>query len=215
MDKEKSEKLYSIISLFAIIDIPVAAVMIVCANLIVMPLWNYGVIITGMAIAALGLAVVGLIASKKGKAKIAEDEKTVFLLALLTLIFMGACTGIFGGLISRTANSVGPLDHIITHHVGEYDYPFAVASMPWAVVDLIASIAGIALSSLASIAGILNVVNIKVGSQTGGFVGTQTAARASSPPPSATAAVKSNFCAGCGAPLDASAKFCQKCGKAA
>ncbi len=216
MDTEKSKKLYSMITLFAIIDIPLAALIIPFVYLIRVPVLLYGIIpvkpiATATAIAAAGVAVVALIVSIQGKAKLSEDEKTAFILSLLTLAFMGACVGLFGNLIGTTANTVGPIDHIITHEETSPNFPLAVAAMPFAMINLFMAIAGTALSVLGAVASLLNVLNVK-------GVGGQATARASSqpstPPPSVGSPTGgSRFCAGCGAPLDAGSKFCQKCGK--
>nr|MDO8088010.1 zinc-ribbon domain-containing protein [Candidatus Sigynarchaeum springense] len=208
MDIEKSKKLYSFVWLFALIDIALAAAMIVFVVLERYPTYLYGFIpvqqITmSMAIPTAGVAVVAMIAAMQGKAKVSEDEKTVFIIAILSLMFMGACAGLFGYLIGPAANTVGPLDHVITHEESDPNYALAVQSLPLAVLCLLMAIAGLGLSALGTVASILNVVNIKMG---------QTAARPStSPPPSA--APKSNFCTSCGAALDSGAKFCKKCGK--
>ncbi|MBN2152207.1 MAG: hypothetical protein JW839_12220, partial [Candidatus Lokiarchaeota archaeon] len=91
MDTEKSKKLYSLVWLFALIDIPLAAVVITFAYIIRLPILMYDVIpirhvTVGPAIAAAAAAVLALIGSMQGKAKVAEDEKTVFIIALLTLM---------------------------------------------------------------------------------------------------------------------------------
>ncbi len=218
MDKEKSEKLYRIISLFAIIDIPVAGSMILFSALILVPLYLYGTLVVqsldiGMAIAAAGIAVVGLIISKKGKESLSGDEKTMFIFSLLTLMFMGACAGIFGNLLYLTSNSIGPLDHIITHHISDPLYPLAVSSLPWAGIDLAMSIAGLGLSALGGIASIINIVNIKGGSMTTARPSTQTAFQANPQAQVPVSTGGAKFCAGCGAALMTGSKFCEKCGK--
>ncbi len=160
---------------------------------------------------ALIYAIFLLVFAAIGKAKGKENRIMSFVFGICTIVLCGLL--ILDRALLIRPNILG-IQYDIEH------IPSDVLNIPDLVLDLVVLAFNIVIIAL-SILSIVNSVgiikeNVPSGSTatrpaSSGFVGQQPT-MASTPPPAASSIPKSQFCASCGAPLDAGAAFCNKCG---
>ncbi len=159
---------------------------------------------------ALIYAIFLLVFSIIGKVKGKEVRIMSFVFGICTIVLCGLLILDRALLIDNNVNAI--IDDIAS-----------IPGDPISIVDLILGIAVLVLNILAIVFSILSIVNsvgiikenVPSGSTTSrpassGFVAQPT--MASTPPPASSSIPKAQFCSSCGAPLEAGAAFCNKCG---